>query len=471
MMNSLMHMRVFKDNGDVKREKEDLTYMSFQNFRQDKIKTPISFFRSDFRGSSFSGCHFAGNNFDRADMISCVFLDCSFDGVNIAASEIKNCYFRNTIFTNNNYNHTSIQESTFENCEFLDEQLILNMKNCTLINCKLKYCTFERSTTESITFKDCEITNTDMATMHAENHKFIRCQIENTSMGISYIFGYLFYDTNLSNIEILYRGDTIKLTKEAILHNAKQLWVEYRFHEFLNANIICNKIKDIPNMISGIFEATLNITPQLRQLELCNIFEVLQFYVQNNAIPWPIYLNTLEHLETFDWKRFASEERLIYLSSCERLKLFVKDGCYNTDFILSAMNSHSMLIIHCNTNDYETAKDVTYKLLRDLSKCLGAPTEFELVDTQKGSWLFTFVVVTALALIIPKVISETVNVSLEVSTKLEIRKRLKANLKKQDLSMDELKKITEIASDAGLVKGSSFQITPSNLIDALKIQL
>lgn len=470
-MQDLISTRAFEDTGNTKREKEDLTYMSFLNLRQENAPAPISFFRSDFRGSSFSSCHFFKNNFDRADFIACVFDECCFDNVNIAASEIKNCFFFGTVFTKNYYNHTSIQESTFENCEFWDEHLLVNLKDCTFINCKLNSCSFERSTTESATFTNCQISDSDMATMHAEGHKFNNCQIENTSMGISYIFSYLFYNTDLSNIKILYRGDEIKLTKEAISHQAKLLWREHRLHEFLNANIICGNIQEMPHILHKVLESTLSITPQLRKLELSNVFTVLQFYTQNNVFPYPIYLEILECLRQFKWKQFSSEERLIYLSSFEILKLFVREGCYNCDFVLTAMESQSILIIHCKTDDYDAAKEATYKFLNDLSKVLGISSGFKLVGAQKGSWTLTFVIVSALALVIPKIVSEAVNVSLEISTKVQIKKRLKVKLKKQNLSMDELKTIAEIASNAGLVKGSSVQITPSNLIDALKIQM
>lgn len=470
-MHDLIPIRVFEDTGNTKREKEDLTYMSFLNLRQKNTITPISFFRSDFRGSSFSNCYFFNNNFDRADFISCVFENCYFDNVNIAASEIKNCYFCGTVFIKNHYNHTSIQESTFENCEFWDEHLLVNMKDCIFINCKLNSCSFERSTTEVSTFVNCQIHDSDMATMHAEGHKFDNCQIKNTSMGISYIFSYLFYNTDLSNIKILYRGDEIKLTKEAISNHAKLLWRERRLHEFLNANIICGNIQQLPHILHNILDSALSITPQLRKLEISNLFSVLQFYTQNNVFPYPIYLEILECLEQFGWKQFSSEERFIYLSGCEMLKLFVNEGCYNCDFVLSAMESQSTLIIHCNTDDYDVAKEATYKFLNDLSKVLGISSGFELVDAQKGSWTFTFIVISALALVIPKLVSEVVNVSLEISTKLQIRKRLKAKLNKQNLSTDELKTIAEIASNAGLVKGSSVQITPSDLVNALKIEL
>ncbi len=470
-MHDLIPIRVFENTENTRREKEDLTYMSFLNLRQENAVTPISFFRSDFRGSSFSNCYFFKNNFDRADFIACVFENCCFDNANIAASEIKNCYFCSTVFTKNHYNHTSIQESTFENCEFWDEHLLVNMKDCTFINCKINSCSFERSTTETASFTNCQIKDSDMATMHAEGHKFSNCQIENTSMGISYIFSYLFYNTDLSNIKILYRGDEIKLTKEAISHQAKLLWRERRLHEFLNANIICGNIQQMPHILHNILNGALSIAQQLRKLEISNLFSVLQFYSQNSVFPYPIYLEILECLERFEWKQFSSEERLIYLSGCEMLKIFVSEGCYNYDFILTAMESQSILIIHCKTNDYDAAKEATDKFLNDLSKVLGISSGFELVDAKEGSWTFTFVIISALALVIPKMVSEVVNISLEISTKIQIKKRLKAKLKKQNLSTDELKTIAEIASKAGLVKGSSVQIAPSDLINALKIQL
>lgn len=470
-MGGLITRRVFMDDGNPKREKENLTYTSFINLRQEEATIPISFFRSDFRGSSFSDCHFFGNNFDRADIISCVFLECSFVQVNIAASEIKNCYFRGTTFTKNNYNHTSIQETTFENCRFLDEHLLLNMKNCTLIDCEISFSSFERSTTEAVTFRNCRIGDTDMATMHAEEHKFVGCQICNTSMSIDYIFGYLFYNTDLSNITILYRGDEVKLTRDTISRQAGLLWAEQRFHEYLNANIICQNIIAIPKMVKSIFNTAIDNASHLRQFELKRTFEVLQFYVQNNAIPYPVYFELIEQLDLLDWKRFPGEERIIYLTYCEMLRMYVKDGNYNLDFIMSSMESSSIITIHCRTNDYTAAKDATYSFLEEIARQLGISAGFELIDTQKGSWYFTFIVVTAIALLIPKLVSETVNVSLEVSTKLQIRKRIKNKLKKQNLSTDELKKLTEVASSAGLINGSSFQIAPSNLIDALKIQL
>lgn len=470
-MYDLIPIRAFEDTGNTKREKEDLTYMNFLNLKQKNAATPISFFRSDFRGSSFSNCYFFKNNFDRADFIACVFENCYFDRVNIAASEIKNCYFCGIFFTKNYYNYTSIQESTFENCEFWDEHLLINMKNCKFINCKLNSCSFERSTTESTIFSNCQIKDSNMATMHAEGHKFSNCQIENTSIGISYIFSYLFYNTDLSNIKILYRGDEIKLTKEAISHQAKLLWQERRLHEFLNANIICGNIQQIAHILHNILNSILSIVVQLRKLEISNLFSVLQFYTQNSVFPYPIYMEILECLEQFEWKQLSSEERLIYLSGCEILKFFVSEGDYNYDFILTATDSQSILIIHCITDDYDAAKEAAYKFLNDLSKVLGISSAFELVDAQKGSWTFTFVIISALALMIPKMVSEIVNVSLEISTKIQIKKRIKAKLKKQNLSTDELKTIAEIASNAGLIKGSSIQITPFDLINALKIQL
>lgn len=470
-MTDIVVRRIFKDDRGPTREKEDFTYTTFSDFQGKASKEPISFYRSDFRGASFSNCHFYKNNFDRADFISGIFRDCGFENVNIGASEIKNCYFYNTIFTGNQYNHTSIQESTFENCRFFDEHLLLNMKNCTLINCEIYSCTFERSTTESITFKNCKIYSTDMATMHAESHKFIGCSICDTSMGISYIFGYLFYNTDLGNIEILYRGEKVNLTLETMTCYANQLWGEQRYHEFLNINVLCGKIPELPDTVSHIFESILHESPCLRKLEISSVFSVLYFYVENNVIPYPVFTELLIRLERFSWKKFTSEERFIYLAGVEHLKLFIENGGYDKEFILSAINAHAVVSIHCNTDNYEIAQKSACEFLNSLCKHLGLASNFEVVDAQRGSWTLTFVVVAAVALLIPKIISESVNVYLEISTKIQINKHIQNELKKQDMSSAELKAITDIASDAGILKGTSFQITPSNLIDAVKINL
>lgn len=470
-MSDLIHLRTFNETGNIKREKEDLTYMSFKCLRQENAASPISFFRSDFRGSSFSDCHFFKNNFDRADFIACIFENCSFTGTNIAASEMKNCYFKNVIFSNNQYNHASIQESTFENCEFIDENLLVNMKNCKFINCRLKSCTFERSTTESVTFLNSMITDSDMATMHAERHRFSCCQIDNTAMDINYIFSYSFNNTDLSNIKVLYRGDTIQLTRDAISHRANMLWREHRFYEFLNANILCGNIKEVPQIMYNILNGIFGVAQPLRKLEISELFDILRFYTNNHVFSYSIYLKIIDCLESFDRRKFSSEERLIFLTGYETLKLYVKDGCYNEEFVLTAAGAQSTIIIHCNTDDYDVAIKATNEFLSDISAALGVPCDFELVDAQKGSWILTFAVISAMALIIPKIVSETVNVSMEISTKTQIKKIVSTKLKKKNLSTDELKALADVATNTGLVKGSSFQVTPANLIDALKIQL
>lgn len=470
-MNPLTPVRIFEDNGSVTRECENFTYMQFVNFRQSEMTAPVSFFRSDFRGSKFAHCSFWRNNFDRADIISCVFENCQFTNVHIGASEMKNCYFKDVIFKNNNYNHTSIQESTFENCEFTDEHLIVNMKNCRLINCKLSNCSFERSTVESVSFLECKIYSSDLATMHAERLEFEKCTIQDSSMGISYIFGYLFYQTDLSGIKILYRGVELPFTKETINSHAERLWEERRFCEFLNASIICGNFNFVPEIVTKSLENLLQESPYLREIELDGIFKILKFYTLNNVFPFPVFCQIVENLESFEWKKLTTEERIKYISNCEMLKFLIQDGEYNAEFISSAHDCQSILTIHCNTDDYEAAKESAYKFLESLSDRLNISGGFTLLDTKKGSWVFIFLVVSSIALLIPKVIAETINVSLEISTKRQIRKLLEPKLKQKNMSINDLKTITEIVSNSGLIKGSSMQIEPSKLIDALKIYL
>ena len=71
-------------------EKCDLSYRIFKDLDFSVIG-PISFFRSDFRGSKFSSITFLCNNFDLADFIGNTFLNVEFREVNWGNSEVKNC--------------------------------------------------------------------------------------------------------------------------------------------------------------------------------------------------------------------------------------------------------------------------------------------------------------------------------------------------------------------------------------------
>ncbi|MDR2166407.1 MAG: pentapeptide repeat-containing protein, partial [Clostridiales bacterium] len=71
-MGELVRQKRFASTGSTSREKEDFTYTLFENIDFMQDDSPVSFFRSDFRGAKFVNVIFYRNNFDRADFISSV---------------------------------------------------------------------------------------------------------------------------------------------------------------------------------------------------------------------------------------------------------------------------------------------------------------------------------------------------------------------------------------------------------------
>ncbi len=469
-MNNIITYKKFSNNGNQIREKEDLTYTIFEDIDFFETSDAVSFFRSDFRGSKFTNMYFYKNNFDRADFISCVFDKCRFKNVNIASSEIKNCYFRETIFTTNLYNNTSIQECTFEKCTFLDEKLLVNMKNCKFVDCEIINVSFEGSTTESITFDNCKIIKSDLATMHAERYMFKSCVLKDVSIGISYIFGYLFYNTNIHDMDILYRGEQVSLSQEnAFKQYIISLWQNGRYYEFINANVIYKNFETIPSLLEKSLADLIENQSQIRKLEVCNILDMLLFYFMNNVFPFEIYLKISETLDDFSWNKFNFDEYLVYYPKVQQIKMMLSSRKYDDKFIMSATESISFVTFHCKTEDYEKALSISSECLKSVCEKLGIDNSFKLIDSQKGSWLITFAVVSACALLLPKIVKSYSGLIFEINTKRQLSKRLSDKLDQSNLSINDLKLIADTAASSGIISANGDKFEISDLVDLIKI--
>lgn len=451
-MNDLTTYRKFTFNGSFNREKEDFTYTVFLDYDFSLDKQTTSFFRSDFRGARFENIKLFKNNLDRADFISCSFINTSFFDVDIAACEMKSCYYERVRFCNNYYNNTSIQECVFKDCVFEDENLLVNMKNCKFINCQFKNLTFERSTTESIIFESCNILNTDFANMHAERYKFISCTLEGVKIDVCYIYGYLFFDTNFFDIEIIYMGEIVDFTEDNILYRfAANLWGRSRFYEFINAYIIFGRISNVLPLLEKAFSSlTQEYTPQ-RNLEIYNILDMLQFYASNNIFSFSTIKSILEYFDKLTISNLSFEEKITYMSQLEKIKAYLSDAQYDHKFIMSAQEDISFVTFYCKSDDYNEAVSSVKNLINEVYASLGIENRYMLIDAQQGSWILTFVVVSSCALLLPKIIKESANMFFELNTKRKISKRISDKLQKKMLSTSELKDLTEIAVSSGLV--------------------
>ena len=474
-MNDITIVKRFFANGNFNREKENFTYTLFENIDFTNDSEPTSFFRCDFRGAKFIDVHFFKNNFDRADFISCVFINTNFLNVNIATSEIKNCFFDNVIFTKNLYDFTSIQECTFINCTFENEDILTNMKNCNFIKCKIKNCRFERSTTEKISFESCDISSTDFANMHAERYNFKSCSMTDVNIDICYIFGYLFYNTNIYGINIIYMGERVEFTEDNLLNNyASALWKQGRYYEFMNANIMFQNYDFLPKLIEKAFSEIDTSDNYLRKLEICNIFDLLQFYFTCNVFNFKIVNAILSFLDEFTWDIFDFDERIIYLSLFQKLKMYISEYKYDDMFINSAQNDFSIITFYCNTEDYNLAFKTVEKFLLEICAIIGVSGGFEFIEAKKGSWILIFLTVTSCALLLPKILKKYVDIYIEVDTKKRISKKLKDKLNKKNISITEIKMIADIASDSGILKKNEDNVDLSDIskiMETIKINL
>lgn len=475
-MNDIVNLNLFLKTEVLHYEKENFSYTLFKDQNLYNGNQGISFLRCDFRGSKFIHSNFYHNNLDRSDFITCIFLDVRFENVDIGACEMKNCYFNNVSFLEKNYyNNTSIQECTFENCKFESEKFLVNMKKCTFKNCEFINCGFERSTTEQLTFDNCKIYECDLATMHAEKHIFKNCLLQEVLMDIGYIFGYLFYNTNIDGMSVLYRGDRVYLeNQDTFSKHIESLWKEQRYYEFINANIIYHHYEMIPQILLKSLKLSENKSPSIRLLDISDILDSITFYIENCLLPYPIFLEVVSVLEHHSWSNFPINENIIYRTKCEKIKILLKNAVFSDEFIRSAQGNISTITFRCKTNDFETAYQLSANILHKICIACGLKDEFSLIAKEKGSWILTFAIASSIALVVPKLLKCYSDTYFEIKTKKQFSKAISQKLKNSSLSIEELKTLNEIAASAQLVPNADVnykKIDVPNLFDSVKIGL
>jgi uncharacterized protein YjbI with pentapeptide repeats len=463
-MESLSKIRRFVENDSCNRECEDFSYTLFENIDFSKKEKSYSFFRSDFRGARFVNVIFNKNNFDRADFISCSFDNCKFLDVDILACEIKNCSFNNVSFTENHYDNTSIQECSFINCVFSREKMLVNMKKCVFEKSKFDKCTFERSTTEELTFKNSQLNCVDFATMHAECHKFISCNLSDVKLGISYVYGYLYHDTDISKFEVLYRGKKVNLNSE---QEALKLIEGNRIYEFFNILFIYEKYKLIPNFLHNALETIFNNYNHIYKLEMINMLKALQFHTLYNSLPYECIIDCIEILQDCKLSNFPLEDELEFISIRESIVHLIENHKYNEKLIQTATQSYAVVTLHIDTDDITIATNISQNFFDEICIKYGLHNDSTLVESKKGSVILTFVITAAIALLIPKIIKECNDTIIDIRVKSQLAKQIVKKLDKKQLSNSELNFLIEIATNKNLISNDKMSIP--ELIKSIKI--
>ena len=459
-MNAITNIRIFVDTGSYQREKEDLSFHLFNNLDFTTNKRHISFFRSDFRGSRFVDVKFYRNNFNRADFISCTFRNCSFDVVAFGCCEMKNCYFENVTFDANNYNNMSVQQCSFINCNFKSEHFLMTMYDCNFNNCRFEGCSFEQSSTEKLVFTNSQIYNSDLATMHAEGHVFNSCELKHVCIDVSYVFGYLFYETKTDDIDFLYRGEIVNL--KSLTDLSKRLLIEQRFFEFINANMIFKAGNDIADIIIDSFDKLCIIDiSQFRKNEMCNILSAICFYVNKSMLPFRELTKLIMHISSFNWRQFPFDEYIEYLSKIEKINHIISAGEYklSTKFLETIpREDFAILVLYCDTNDFDEALNSAQKLIENLLNKCKMPSAYSLIDRKKGSWELAFAIPMFCAVALPVFLKNVVksgNICIEIDFKKNMVKKLKKMSENDDITLAELKMIAEIATMSQIVSSDT----------------
>lgn len=429
-------------------EAKDMSYSVFDKIDFRKYLHSVSFFRSDFRGTKFTNVMFYKNNFDRSDFLNAVLINCTFEKVQFGCCQIKNCYFEKVKFMNNSYRNTSIHSTAFVNCEFPDESFLINMQHCRLINCNFNGCNFEMSTTDSDIFEDCIFRSTNLATMHAENHKFIGCTFDNVCIDSSYFFGYSIAKCSLGQAIFLYRGEYISLIDLKIGDFLEKFAHENRFNDMLNLFIYTKKQDKIAEMLKTCFDYYRK-EPYGRMLNISVIFESLCFAAIYETIDFNVLHELLTIIEETDLSGYNFDERIEIESLYIKLQNSLYLSSHSKEYLdRIGIENKSMLSIRLNNDDYDECVEIAKKLLNSISDA----NYWTLIEKQKGSWILIFSAVTAVVLAaLPKIVKNYADVYFEIKTKKVISNKILKKLEDTEITIKDLHKLTSATKEAELL--------------------
>lgn len=447
-------------------ENQNLSYSIFKDVDFHNYAHSISFFRSDFRGSKFESVSFYKNNFDRADFLDSIFIDCTFEKVNFGCCQIKNCYFENGIFKNNSYRNTSIHSSTFMNCHFPDESFLINMQRCKMINCTLNGCSFEMSTTDSDVFEACIFDNSNLATMHAENHKFINCDFNNVYMDSSYFFGYSISKCNLHNISFLYRGEYVEFDTFDLKELAILFYKENRFNDLINLLKYSGNQIEIPNVIKCLINHYTKY-PYGRMFNISTAINTLAFSAMYEEIEFNVLYDIFNILDEEKWCFLSSSEKNEVDAMIVKLNNALFLTKYSNKYLSQInRNNFSVLTISFCNNDYNYCLESAEKILSYYShvKC------WKLISKQQGSWILTFALPTMLLLyILPRIIKNFSDVYFDIKTKKALSKKLLTDLNKPNISSKHIETLESQINSAKLLMESGKCLNENDLKDIQSI--
>lgn len=430
-------------------EKCDLSYRVLKDL-DFSIIGPISFFRSDFRGSKFSSITFCRNNFDLADFIGNTFMNVEFREINWGNSEVKNCYFTKCQFFSNSYNDSAIHNTTFEKCIFENETFRFTMFDCEFHNCQFINCTFDQCTTDSLVFSGCQIIKTEMSTMHAENFKFSNCIIRDTYLGSCFMGTYLFKNVDMNLLSFKYRGEIQSIHSNFFDELIDTFLIQKRYFEYLNLLLLCRNTSEFSKVFRTLFPLILEESnPNTRNYNIKNSIEMLIFYYNSELLPFSSLLEIMAFLQALDQNAtiIPYDSVLVFREAVFKLNNTISEAAFDSDYLVSIPDSKCCrVIVHCADTSFQQAEERINRIFEIANQKLNNHYEvpyFEIVEEKKGSVILTISSALLLSLMAAKVVKSIFGIFCDMRiTSAKTKKEVE--LIENSKSVTSLRKITQV---------------------------
>lgn len=442
----------------------------FKDLDYTTIERPISFFRSDFSQSQFINCTFSKNSFGRADFINSYISNTEFCNVDFGSCLIKNALLRKTIFKKNRYHGVAMQYSYFDSCTFRDEDFITNMYHCEFRECTFINCRFEKSSLDNNTFTNCEFIKVDISECIAENLKFNNCSLRDVNLGSTLWTTYLYKDTDISNFNFKYRGETVDAWHGDAEQFIASLLQKGKYFEYLNALIISNLSKQhiLLHEIQTVIPRVLSQPVQSRKHILINILDMLFFYQNYSNIPLDDYISIYRYFSSLRWEDMPFDEAVIYQSRLYKIEKVIQGFSFDLGYIKSVSPTSVCLAkYHINSDNREHAINFLRKIynITNQSLCGGVYQDplITIVKEEPGSIILTVAAVSLLTLLISYVVKQIFHNVIVMQIEEGIKNGILKQLSNDEAGLSAIHQSCLIAKEANFVCGDNDEKIVSSL--------
>lgn len=476
-MSNLARLQQFQDNGNNKRESEDFQGYLFHKIDLRLRETPISFYRSDFRGAKLQDTYFIQNNFSNADFIDSTAINTVFEKCQFKSTELYNSYFEKCLFKTANINSSSLVKLIFVKCNF--ESVKFN--NDTISKCKYENCNFieskfEKSSIDDVDFLNCTLKDIDLSSNTAINLFFDKCRFENVVIDADYLGSYFFKGFFFDNLKLKYRGKVFDLdiTQSDLLSNLFKMFFEKeRYYEAINIciqkNLLEQKQNTIFPLLKNVVDKLLREGNQLkRTYQFGKIFTLLEYYLNTGYVSVDDYFKAIALFVGIDVTHFDFLEQIEFNERVSRLKIIIEKIDFELPFIKSSNAKEKVLfeikIEEANKNKFEKYFDASVYELADKLSITDVP--YQIIGCRKGSIIYDMLIYPTVGLYLLKLLKsylkearatmhESIHIAIDYKTDVRLLSESKnIKTKNQIKKIKEIKEV-QILSRKAIGKGQS----------------